>query len=197
MCFHKRSCAEIIYGRWNTGDGNGKIIRPCLDWCEHCQSIRISLLRNSYIFAKMFQKISILISRADCILCIMGVSREFKVEIGDHTALPLRVNTEYLVPGSGRPVEFRIADTPFFCSEGTYGNCIARLIATVNQSFYDSKSHGDCTVVILESVKIGIVVCGKQNHPVVPFRSGGSRKVSGNIVSRAVALNPGRSVEFN
>ena len=145
----------------------------------------------------MFQKISIFVSGANCVTCIMGVSWKFKVEIGDHVALPFRVNTEYLVPGSGRPVKFRIADTPFFCSEGTYGNCIARLIATVNQSFYDSKSHGDCTVVILESVKIGIVVCGKQNHPVVPFRSGSSRKISGNVVSRAVALNPGRGIKFN
>ena len=101
MRFHKRSCAEIIYGRWNTGDGDGKIIRPCLDWCKYCQSIRVSLLRNGYIFTKMFQKISRLISRADCILCVMGVSRKFKVEISDHAALPFRVNTEYLVPGSG------------------------------------------------------------------------------------------------
>ena len=52
MRFHKRPCAEIIYGRWNTGDGDGKIIRPCLDWCKYCQSIRVSLLRNSYIFTK-------------------------------------------------------------------------------------------------------------------------------------------------
>ena len=101
MRFHKRSRAEIIYGRWNTGDGDGKIIGPCLDWCKYCQPIRVSCLWNNYIFTKMFQKISILISRADCILCVMGVSRELKVEIGNHAALPLRVNTEYLIPGSG------------------------------------------------------------------------------------------------
>ena len=101
MRFHKRSGTEIIYGRRNTGDGDGKIIGPCLDRCEHCQPIRICFLRNIDAFTKVFQKIGIFISGTNRIFCIMGVSRELKVEIGNHAALPLRVNTEYLIPGSG------------------------------------------------------------------------------------------------
>ena len=94
---------------------------------------------------------------------------------------------EYLLISSCGPVKIRIHHAPFLGCHGTDHNGIVRLKTTVPQCLCNTKHQGDRCIVILESVKIGIIVCRQKDHAVRMFPG----NLTHNIISRAVPGHPG------
>ena len=117
--------------------------------------------------------------------------RKFKVQICNYLPYPLRMCGKYLLVRSRRPVEIGIHNSPFFGCHGTDHNGIVRLETIVPQRLCNTKHQGDRCIVILESVKIGIIV-GRQKHHAVRMLSGDP---SHNIISRTVPCHSGFRIE--
>ena len=113
--------------------------------------------------------------------------RKFKVQICNYLPYPLRMCGKYLLISSRRPVEIGIHHAPFLGCHGTDHNGIVRLKTTVPQRLCNTKHQGDRCIVILESVKIGIIVCRQKHHAVRMF----SGNLSHNIISGTVSCHPG------
>ena len=166
IILHEGPGAEIIDCGWDTCDCHGEIIRPCLDGRENRDPVRICFLRDSQAVCKLSDEICIFIGTADGILSIVCVCRKFKVQVCDHFTLPVRMYAEYLIVGSCRPVVFGINDSPFLGSHCTEDKSVGRFIAALYQCTGNAEHHGDCRIIVLESIEIGIIVCGQQDHRV-------------------------------
>ena len=184
---HKASAGEIIYHGRYACDRHGKIIRPGLDRRCHCRLFRIGYRQIRQIRQIFLQKADIFIAATDPRSGTMCQRRKFKVQVCDHLAHPFGMCGEYLLISSRRPVEIGIHNSPFFGCHGTDHNGIVRLETTVLQRLCNTKHQSDRCVVILKSVKIGIIVCRQKHHAVRMF----SGNLSHNIISRAVPCHPG------
>ena len=184
---HKASAGEIIYHGRYTCDRHGKIIRPGLDRRCHCRLFRISYRQIRQIRQIFLQEADIFIAAADPRSGTMCQRRKFKIQICNYLPYPLRMCGKYLLISSRRPVEIGIHHAPFLGCHGTDHNGIVRLETTVLQRLCNTKHQSDRCIVILESVKIGIVVCRQKHHAVRMF----SGNLSHNIISRAVSCHPG------
>ena len=184
---HKASAGEIIYHGRYTCDRHGKIIRPGLDRRCHCRLFRIGHRQIRQIRQIFLQEADIFIAAADPCSGAMCQCRKFKVQICNYLPYPLRMCGKYLLISSRRPVEIGIHNSPFFGCHGTDHNGIVRLKATVPQRLCNTKHQRDRCIVILESVKIGVIVRRQKHHAVRMF----SGNPSHNIISRAVSGHPG------
>ena len=182
---HKASAGEIIYHGRYTCDRHGKIIRPGLDRRCHCRLFRIGHRQIRQIRQIFLQEADIFIAAADPCSGAMCQCRKFKVQICNYLPYPLRMCGKYLLISSRRPVEIGIHHAPFLGCHGTDHNGIVRLEATVPQRLCNTKHQGDRCIVILESVKIGIIVC-RQKHHAVRMLSG---NLTYNIIGRTISCH--------
>ena len=158
IIFHKRTTAEIIDHGRDPGNRHGKIIRPGLNGIQCSHTLRINPLRHLHCVHKSTYKIRILIGTAHCIPGAVCMGRKFEIQICDHVPLPLRSRLKYLAVSTCGPVIFCVGNPPFFCCKSTYHNSMARFIATTEQRPGNSNDHGHCRIIVLKSLKIGIIV---------------------------------------
>ena len=187
MSLHKASAGEIIYHGWYTCNRHGKIIRPGLDRRCHCRLFRVGYRQIRQICQIFLQEADIFIAAADSCSGAMCQRRKLKIQVRDHLAHPFGMCSEYLLISSCGPVEIRIHHAPFLGCHGTDHNGIVRLETTVLQRLCNTKHQSDRCIVILESVKVGIIVCRQKHHTVRMFPGDPSY----NIISRAVPSHPG------
>ena len=65
---------------------------------------------------------------------------------------------EYLIVGSCRPVIFGIDHAPFLSCHSTEYKGMGRFVSALYQCPGNTKHHGNSGIVILKSIKIGIVM---------------------------------------
>ena len=185
MCLHELCAAEFIHHRRNSGDRDGKIIRPGLDRALDAETFRVDLFCvHRKLFYKFLQKILIFIGRPDRIPRIMRIGRKLKIQVRDHLSLPFRPDLKDLLPCPRRPVVLGVFNSPLFRRHTAEYNGLFRLITDLQQRPCDPEHQRDRTVVILESVKIGIIVTAEQDH-IVRL----SRDRSPYIVGRHIFLH--------
>ena len=158
IIFHKGTTAEIIDHGRDPGNSHGKIIRPGFNGIQRGHALRINPLRHLHSIHEAAHKIRILIGTSYCISATVCMSRKLKIQICDHVPLPLRSRLKYLAVSTCGPVIFCVGNPPFFCCKSTYHNSMARFIATTEQRPGNSNDHGHCRIIVLKSLKIGIIV---------------------------------------
>ena len=94
---HEAAAGEIVDHGGNTGDGNGKIVRPCLDGGGDPGLFRVALGQLREVFQKFFQKIHIFVGAADSCPGAVGKGGQLKVQVGDDLPPPLGMHGEHLL----------------------------------------------------------------------------------------------------
>ena len=151
FCFFQKECT--------VGAGLHTQIRiQGLNGIQRGHALRINPLRHLHSIHEAAHKIRILIGTSYCISGTVCMSRKLKIQICDHVPLPLRSRLKYLAVSTCGPVIFCVGNPPFFCCKSTYHNSMARFIATTEQRPGNSNDHGHCRIIILKSLKIGIIV---------------------------------------
>ena len=188
---HKAAAGEIVDHGGNTGDGNGKIVRPCFDGGGDPGLFRVALGQLREIFQKFFQEIHIFVGAADPRPGTVGEGRQLKVQVGNDLPPPLGMHGEHLLVSPGRPIELGIRHAPFLRRHGAEKNGVFRLPAGLHQRLAHAQHHGNGGVVVLKPVKIGVVVGGQHDLPVgVP-----AGQLADNVIGCAVALHPGAGIQ--
>ena len=161
--FHKASARKIIYHRRDSGNRNGKIVRPGFNRRGNPRFLRICAGQARQLFQKFFQKRNVFERAPNPRPRPVCQRRELKIQVGNHASAPLRMHRKYLFIRARRPVELRIRHAPFLGRHTAEYQRIFGLISNFQQRFSHRKHHRNCGIIVLKTVKIGIVMCGKHN----------------------------------
>ena len=98
---HEASAGEIIHHGGNTGDGDGKVIRPGLNGRGDFSLLRVGRSQRGQLLQKMRQKRKVFPCASDSRPRPMGKGRQLKVQVGNHLSAPVGMDGEDLLISAG------------------------------------------------------------------------------------------------